>query len=326
MKPRRRPKQYNTKQYLPVPRQPRAVPPLGWLYGVEIGIQVLWGLTPSASHFILTAWPIEAYAALRFTFSSLIFFVAALLIQPSLRLRRRDLTAMVFLGFLTYGAASLGLLTALQRGGVITFALASSANALITALASVIVLSERWHRGLTQAIGLSVAGSLLLAWGKFGISTAEIAFGSVGLVWLAYLGESLGLVFSRRYQQRYSLALYCAILQGSGAAFLWIAAAATHRLPPSFAAPPAVWATLAFVVLVPCCLCYGVHYWLVRFIDGHRLGFFDCVHTLAAALFGYLLFGERFDAAMVAGGVLLIAAVWTVNRRRPVPPSPSTGS
>jgi drug/metabolite transporter (DMT)-like permease len=290
-------------------------PSLSQLYLIEAGIQMIWGLTPSASRLILNYWPVEAYAALRFTLSSLLFLGVALWQQPSLRVRRRDITAMGLLGILTYGLSSIGLLTALQRGGVITFALASSANAMITAVISVLCLRERWSSGLTMAIALSVVGSLLLVWGKYDLSSASIAWGSVGLVWLAYAGEAFGFVFSRRYQRRYPLALYCGILQGSGAIFLWMVSAAGHRLPTSFTGPPLVWEALAFVCLFSCGLCYGVHYWLLRFIDGHRLAFFDCFHTVAAALTGFLLFRENLNIAMLAGGGLLIGAVWAVNRR-----------
>ena len=72
-------------------------------------------------------------------------------------------------------------------------------------------------------------------------------------------------------------------------------------------------AALAIVCLISCCLCYLVLYWLLNFVAGNRLAFFDCFHTLSAAAFGAVLFAEPFNAKMLAGGALLTAAVVVVS-------------
>lgn len=283
-------------------------------YALESLIQVLWSVTPSASRHVLAFWPVEAYIALRFTLSGSLFLIVALFTRPRVRIARRDLPPLAVLGILTYGVASLGTLYGLKLGGVVTFALASGCNAVITALASVYVLRERWGKGLLAAIALSVVGSVCLAWGKYQLASRGVALGSLLLVWFAYASEATGFVFSKRFTGRYPLPWYLAILQLSAGLFLGLVAFLSHpQLPALASLPLSCWAALTYVVIFSCGICYAVHYWLLRYLPGHRLAFFDSIHAASAATFGVLLFGDPLNGWMMAGGFLLLASVWAVN-------------
>lgn len=285
-------------------------------YALAALVQVVWSLTPSASRVVLDYFPVETYTAIRYSISGVLFLAVALWRGRPPPIAPRDLVKLAALGIATYGLASLGTLYGLSLGGVLNFSLASSLNATVTAVVAVIVLGERVRRGFFVALPLSIGGSLILAAGKVSLSGARIAVGSLALIVGAYVCEALGLVFSRRYRDKLPLPWYLALLQLSGASFMWGVAAATGRLPPGrLALPPIAWASLAFVSLVACAGCFGAQYWLLRRIDGHRLAFFDAFHTAGSAALGVLLFGERGNPAMAVGGALLISGLVAVNWR-----------
>ena len=70
---------------------------------------------------------------------------------------------------------------------------------------------------------------------------------------------------------------------------------------------------MIFVSVVACVICYALLYWLLRFIDGHRLAIFDGIHAIFAALYGVWLFNESFNLLMVLGGGLLITSLYLAN-------------
>jgi drug/metabolite transporter (DMT)-like permease len=284
---------------------------------LEVVIQLLWSVTPSASYVVLQHFAPEVYIALRFAVSGAAFLTFALLRGPRPRVRAGDWPRLILLGVLTYGVASLGACLGVKWGGVLTMSLAGGANAVLTSLLAALVLSERVGRGLLFAGVLSVCGSILLAWGKSDLATTNIAFGVMFVVWGGFLCEALGFVFSRHFTARYPLPFYLGVLQLSGACAMAVVAAVSHHgLPPLVALPASVYASFAYVTVISCGLCYTCHYWLLRHIDGHRLAFFDGVHTLGASLLGVALFGDPFNSRMLLGGGLLVGAIYAVNAGR----------
>jgi drug/metabolite transporter (DMT)-like permease len=283
-------------------------------FAIAAAIQLVWGFTPSASRLILDHLPVEGYAAIRYTVSGLIFIAYTLWRHKRLRVAARDMPAMLLLGILTYAVNSLGTLYGLQVGGVLNFALASSFNAIITAAIAALVLRETLTRRFAAAAALSVVGGVCLFFGKFEVSTFDVAATSLLLVWGAYVCEALGFAYSKNYRERMPLSEYIGVLQLAGAAAMWVYAGATDRMPTAvFSMPGSAWAALVFVCLVACSLCYFVMYWLLNHMEGHKLAFFDCFHTLAAAAFGAWLFSEPFNTKMLVGGGLMLGAVLIIT-------------
>lgn len=277
-------------------------------------VQLVWGFTPSASKVVLNSLPVETYSAIRYSISGFIFLGYTLLFHRHLVIQRRDFFPVAAIGILAYGIDSLGTLYGLKVGGVLNFALASSLNAIITAVISIIILRERMTRFVAAAGILSVLGGILLASGKYDLSSLSIALGSLVLICSAYVLEALGFVFSRKFKQRMPLTEYLAIAQLSAGAFMWIVSFYLGYSPSAIMRMPfGGIASLTFVCLISCGACYFLLYWLLNFIEGSSLAFFDCFHTLSAAVFGALLFGEPFNGKMLAGGAVLMSAVIVVS-------------
>ena len=243
-----------------------------------------------------------------------------------LQVRRHDFAFIAVIGILAYGIDSLGTLYGLKLGGVLNFALASSLNAVITAVVATIILKEKPNRYVGIAALLSISGGIFLASGKYDLSNFQVAAGSLCLIWGAYVLEALGFVFSRRFKTKMPLTEYLAIAQLSAAVFMWVLSRAMGHSPAAILDLPEVGvASLIFVCLISCCLCYFLLYWLLNFIEGSKLAFFDCFHTFSAAAFGAFLFDDRFNFKMGLGGAMLAAAVLTVSWshfKGPVAPKP----
>lgn len=285
-------------------------------------LQLIWGLTPSASHAVLEFLPVETYSAIRYSISGLIFLAYTVRIQGRFMLRRADIPAIALIGVLAYAINSLGTLYGLRLGGVLNFALASSCNTVIMALVAIVVLRERFDRWLVAACALSLGGGVFLALGKYALSGFEVAFGSLALILIAYVLEAFGFVFSKKLRERVPLTEYLTVAQLAAGAFMWFLCFTKGQSPAAvFALPTHALASLAFVCLVSCCLCYFLLYWLLNFMEGSRLAFFDCFHTLSAAAFGVIFFDDPLNAKMLLGGILLtgsVAAVsWSQLRKKP---------
>jgi len=282
-------------------------------YAIAVVIQLVWGFTPSASKVVLDYLPVEVYSAIRYSFSGILFLLIARYRNGRLVVEPRMLPRLIFLGILAYGLDSLGTLYGLKIGGVLSFALASSLNALITSLISLAVLKEKVTPGYLVAIFLSVLGGLLLFLGKAEAANFRIAGLSLLLIWLAYVCEALGFAYSRRYKAHLPLEEYLGVLQVSAGIFMTgVSILAGRSAEGIFHMPPVAWASLAFVCLIACGVCYFLLYWLLNFIDGHRLAFFDAFHTLSAAVLGVVLFHDPYNFKMALGGFLLLAAVWVI--------------
>ena len=286
-------------------------------YLLAVLVQLVWGLTPSASKVVLDYLPVEIYSAIRYSFSGILFLVIARLRHGGLVVEPRMLPRLVFLGIVAYGLDSLGTLYGLKLGGVLSFALASSLNALITSLVSLVILKEKMTPGFFAAVLLSVLGGLMLFFGKAEAANFRVAGLSLFLIWMAYVCEALGFVFSRRYKAHLPLEEYLGILQVSAGIFMTGISILGGRSAEGLARMPwEAWASLAFVCFIACGVCYFLLYWLLNFIYGHRLAFFDAFHTLSASVLGVVVFHDPYNFKMVCGGALLLAAVWVVYAGR----------
>jgi drug/metabolite transporter (DMT)-like permease len=146
--------------------------------------------------------------------------------------------------------------------------------------------------------------------GKHKISSWQVAISSSGLIIGAAFLEAVIFVFSRKLKVHFSSIQYLAVSQVSAAIFMWtLQVGVFHQVGAIQNLSSRGWIAAVFVSVVACVLCYSVLYWLLNYIDGHRLALFDGLHTLSATLFGFLFFHEILNELMIAGGLLLLAGL-----------------
>jgi drug/metabolite transporter (DMT)-like permease len=273
-------------------------------------LQTVWGLVPVASKFVIDEIPNELYIALRWSISGLIFLVFLMVTRTWSRVSLKSAFSVALLGVLGYGIASLGTLYGLKMGGVTNFALMSALSPVVTALVSIAQLKERPNRFFLLAMPLSLAGLLFLIIGKYNVSSLGIAAGSAVCILAGYTLEAMVFVYSKKFKSAMSIAQYLAMAQLSAAAFMWLAQlTAFHQVSKIENLSLNGLCSLFFVAVIACVLCYALLYWLLKYIEGHKLALFDGFHALSAAVFGVWIFNEALTQLMVIGGVLILAGL-----------------
>jgi drug/metabolite transporter (DMT)-like permease len=277
-------------------------------------LQIIWGFVPSASKFVIDEIPVEIYIAMRWTISGGIFAAYLFFTKQWKPLSLRNWITVSVLGICGYGLASFGTLYGLKIGGVANYTLMAALSPVITSLVSIVLLKERPHKLFLFALPLAVLGLVLLVVGKYEISSLSVAGTAAALVIGAYILEALVFVFSKKLKSSMNASQYLAVGQLATAGFMWalqlsvfdqFATVANLSLKGLGAA--------VFVSLVACVLCYTILYWLLGYMDGHKLALFEGFHPLSATLFAYFLFHEPLRPMMVVGGLLIMVGLITGN-------------
>ncbi|OYZ22285.1 MAG: hypothetical protein B7Y39_07735 [Bdellovibrio sp. 28-41-41] len=284
--------------------------PINTLLIIAVVLQITWGLVPSASKIVIEEIPVELYVALRWTLSGFIFISYLSFTKSWKKISRSDFLSVAGLGILGYGVASLGTLYGLKIGGVSNFALLSALGPVVISSVSILILKERPNRWFYIALPLCVAGLALLVMGKYQVSTLQIAGYSALAIITGYTMEAIVFVFSKRFKAKMPITQYLGIAQCAAAFTFWVLQASyfgqfeqVHQLTQR-----GLLAAL-FVAIVACVLCYAVLYWLLSYIDGHKLALFDGIHAVSASVFGYFLFQEPLTPLMLLGGVLIFSGL-----------------
>jgi len=277
------------------------------LTAIAAGLYVFWGLVPSASKTVIEEIPVELYIALRWTISGLIFFIWIYIQRAHEGILKRQSLWVSLLGIGGYAVASMGSLYGLKIGGVAHFAFVGALNPVLTAAVAILVLRERPRIHFVISLLVCVVGLLVFVQGKHQISTFEVAVFSSVLILGAGVLEAIIFVFSKKLKYHFTSVQYLAIGQLSAAGFMWVlqllAFGQVDRIQNLSGRG---WGAVLFVSVVSCVLCFSVLFWLLNYIDGHRLALFHGLHTVSAALFGFVFFNEKFDGLMWIGGLILL--------------------
>jgi drug/metabolite transporter (DMT)-like permease len=103
-----------------------------------------------------------------------------------------------------------------------------------------------------------------------------------------------------------------------GAALLGALALAVERDAEARWTPAAI-ASVVYLAIPGTVVTFGLYFWLLRFVDAHRLSLIAYVTPAIAIALGSLLGDEPFTATIALGGALILAGVGLVvtARRRP---------
>ncbi len=281
-------------------------------------LQIIWGIVPTASKLVINEIPVELFVTLRWSISGIIFLLYLFISKSWRKISFKQGIKISVLGILGYGLASIGTLYGLKYGGVVNFALVGSVGPVITSLTCIWLLKEKAAPWFCLALTFCVSGLVLLVVGKYEISSMTVAGLSAGLIIGSSFLEALVLINSKKLKGEVNVPQYLAIAQLAAAAWMWFLQLVLFHQTSSLLnlSLTGIMAGV-FVSIVACVLCYAVLYWLLGFIDGHRLALFDGFHTLSATLFGLYLLNEPLRPLMIIGGVLVLAGLVVGNIRKP---------
>lgn len=219
---------------------------------------------------------------------------------------RRDLAVIALLGLMLalYQVCFFGAI-ALVGVAIATLVTLCSAPVLV-ALISAFLTGERPSRIVIAALALAIAGVALIVGFQPGAHQQAVNPIGIALALGSALGYALVALSSRAIAGRYHPLQINAIAFAAGALALLPAALLTGFVVTY---PPAGWALLLYLGLIPSALAYGLFLTGMRSTPATVASVLTLVEPLTATVLAVILFGERLGALGLLGGVLLLGAI-----------------
>ena len=261
-------------------------------------VTAVWGLTFVQVKDAVELYPLFAFLAVRFA-------IAAAALAPPAVGRVRTLGAPGVAVGVVLGAllgAGFALQTAgLERTTVTSTGFLTGLYVLLTPLLAVALFRTRVGRQLWLAVAVAMVGLVLLG-GAPGGSAAGNA-----LVLASTVAMALQIVLLERYANRfdaYALSFVEMLTMCVGFAAIALA----HEGIP-VPRGETVWAALLVTGLFASAFAFLVQVWAQRELTATRIAIIFSLETVFAGLFGYLLAGDRLDAAGLAGCALIFGGI-----------------
>ncbi|MEQ8967492.1 MAG: EamA family transporter [Azospirillaceae bacterium] len=280
----------------------------------------LWATVGVASRYVHALTEIDAasigFYRLAFAVPGLALAGTAMAGRRAWRIERRgDLALLAVIGLAVAGYQTF-YFAAVARAGVAiaTIVTLCGAPVLVGVLAAA-ALGERPTRRLAAAGLAAIVGTaLLVGWPEAGPAGDKVVAGGLIATGSA-LAYAVFAVTSRRIAGAYPAFIIISLGFGAGAVVLAVVAGARGLAVDH---PPAAWAVLAYMGLVPTALAYVLFYAGIRRITATVAGLVTLVEPLTATALAAILFGERLGPTGAAGAGLLIGglALLATERQR----------
>jgi drug/metabolite transporter (DMT)-like permease len=257
---------------------------------------------------------------LRFTLAGAALWVLVLLRRAPLP-RGRDLAVLVGMGALGYAGQAFAYFTALEHASAGLVALLLYLHPVIVAILARLVLRHPLRPLQLVAIALSVSGSALTVGTSAGGTALGVGFGLAAAgIYAVYI-----LTGSRLSPSTSPLASTAVVVTAAAVVFAGVAAVRGVRLP----ATAAGWGAVLAIALV--CTVAAVALFLAGLarVGPVRATIYSTVEPAFTIVLAALVLGERLDfarlcgAALVLGGVLLLARADLARTRADAEPAPA---
>jgi drug/metabolite transporter (DMT)-like permease len=278
-------------------------------------VYVLWGSTYLAMRVAVGQIPPYVVGSARFLISGVILLAWCAFMGKQIRLNRRDFFRLLTIGVLLLSIANIGVLWAEEY-------VPSGLAALVVALVPIFVVAlEAWVfragrmpvRGLA-GLALGMAGLLTLLWPKITSGTqlgrlelmAAAVLAGCSLVW------ALGSILSHRWTLSVDVFTAAAWQMTLAGLVNTSIALVTGKFQQAHWTPRGLGA-IAYLVVCGSLVGFTAYIWLLEHVPPPKVATYAYVNPVVAVFLGWLLLHEDVDAFMLAGTVIIIAAVALVN-------------
>lgn len=272
--------------------------------------------------------PSLVIAAWRLTFASLI------LLPLALSRRRHELAALTRGEWLL--ATLSGLMLAIHFGTWISslaYTSVASSTVLVTTsplwvgLAAPFLLGERLSRQLKAGIGLAMVGSALIGLadvvalenGRFQFSLTQFTsqpnplLGN-GLALLGAIAAAFYLIIGRRLRLKMTLLSYTAVVYGSAALFLLLAALLNQF--SLFSYSPLAFLIMLLMAIFPQLVGHSSYNYALGYLSAAYVSVAVIAEPIGATLLALLIFGEIPNWLTVVGSIFIFAGILYAGMRR----------
>ena len=199
-------------------------------------------------------------------------------------------------------------IASIQMTTVASSLLVMSAQPVWAALLGFLLLREPVPRRGASAIGLSLAGIALIAWGDFGRGAQSVVGDLLALA--SGVAAAGYLTVGRHLRNRLPLLHYLVTVYGASAVVLGLWAFAAGK-PLAAGYSSRTWLMFGLLALFPSAIGHSLVNYAIRHIESYRVNLSILVEPVVSTVLAAILFKEipalRFypGAALVLGGVLL---------------------
>ena len=276
---------------------------------------VLWGSLGVAGRaaFAAGVQPLEA-AFYRAAIAFAVLLALTVRTDPGgWRVRVADVPLFAVYGVVSFAAFFFVYLYAIRETSVATAAILLYTAPAFVVLLSAVVFRERLTARKGLAVVTAFAGcALVVSGGDLTALRVPLPGALAGLA--AGLTYALYSIFGKIALSRYPPlpALICAL--GFGTLTLGAAALVTGQVTVGH--PPQAWAALAYLAVAATAAPQWLYLSGLRRLEAGRASLIATIEPVVAAALGVLVLREPLQAAQLAGGLLVLSAVWLSRPQR----------
>ena len=301
-------------------RAPHAVlPGAGAVYAKLVAVAAIWGGTFIAGRIAAPEMGAPAASLWRYIVASATLIVATAALERGVpRLSLRQWVGVALLGATGVTAYNLFFMAGLQRIPAGRASLIAALNPAATLAGAALFFHERLAPRKVAGIALAVVGAAIVIGG--GNPLAPLAAGvglGEALIFGAVLSWAAFTLIAKRLMAGLSPLAVTAYASLSGT-FMLAVAVQLDGAPLVPVASLHAWLAIAFLGVFGTAVAFVWYNDGVRRLGPARAAVFINLVPVAAVALGWLMLGERVEASMLAGGLLVLAGVYALNS----PPRP----
>lgn len=277
-------------------------------YMSVIGAAILWASCGTAGKALFNAGMSPfTLVQTRVTMASLIMIVVLSLMKPSLlKIPLRDIVYFLMFGSVFMALMQLSYFMAISKIQVAQAILVQYLAPVLVAFYSMLFWRERMTYRKVLALVLSLAGCYLVVGGY---SLRLLSMNRQGIIWalLSALAFASTTLLSEKGMQRHNpwtaltYALLFSALTLNTLQRPLLVLSGTYTLPQ--------WAAILYIVVFGTLIPFGLYLVGVNYIRSTRTIITATLEPIAAALFAFLLLGERLSFLQILGGASVISAI-----------------
>jgi len=279
---------------------------------------VVWGASFVATKLALRYTTPNVLIWLRFGMGVVILGIAVLVGRKFALPERRDWLYFALLGFLGITFHQWLQSTGLVTSQATTTGWIVASIPVFMALLGWLVLKEKMLWLQVLGILLSACGVLLVVTRGDLVLLASGKFGTVGdfLILVSAPNWAVFSILSRRGLNKYPAALMMFYVMTFGWLFSSVLFFAQGGLSQIGPIPWDGWAAIAFLGIFCSGVAYIFWYDALQALPVAQTGAFLYIEPVVTVIVAALILGERMYLATLLGGVLILAGVWLVNRKK----------
>jgi drug/metabolite transporter (DMT)-like permease len=279
-------------------------------------VALVWGVNFSVIKFALADFHPLGFTVVRFALAALFLLAVMLENHESFAIERRDIFAIIRLGFLGITLYNILFMYGLKLTTAANSALLISLSPLFGALISAASGKERLTLRIVTGLALAMAGVVLIIRSHYGEpSYSSSEFAGDLLTLCATLTWALYTVTAKPLLEKYSAVKVTAYSLAAGS-FLLLPLSLNGLINQPWSSISLLsWAALAFASFIAAGVAYVFWYQGVKNIGVTRTMVYHYLMPFAAVLFAAFALDERITVLQYFGGAGILSGVYLVQNR-----------